>query len=86
MKTLVFTLTLAILATVAQADPKAAYKEGYQNALLYWSNGVTVTSTYDIENTAETRAYRHGYQKAGPDRDAFIRGWCDGTDKLLHRQ
>jgi len=45
-----------------------------------------INSTYDIENTAEVRAYRNGYQKEGPDRDAFIHGWCDGTDMLLHRQ
>jgi hypothetical protein len=76
---------LLIGAISASADPKGAYQTGYQNALLYWSNGVTITSTYDIETTAETRAYRNGYQKQGPDRDAFIHGWCDGTDMLLHR-
>jgi len=86
MKQLLLALTLTIFATFANADPKAAYQAGYRNALLYWRDGVTITSTYDIENTAEVRAYRNGYQKEGPDRDAFIHGWCDGTDMLLHRQ
>jgi hypothetical protein len=86
MKTLVLIITLTLVAAFANADPKTAYQKGYQNALLYWRDGVTVTSTYDIESTAETRAYRQGYQHEGPDRDAFIRGFCNGTDTLLHRQ
>jgi hypothetical protein len=87
MKTkLLMVILLAISVTMANADPETAYQKGYQNALFYWHDGVTVTSTYDIEATAEVRAYRQGYPKENEDRRAFIQGFCDGTDKLLHRQ
>jgi hypothetical protein len=75
--------SLILISTFANADLKTTYQAGYQNALVYWSNGVTVTSTEDIESTAEVKANRNGYQQKSPDRDAFIRGWCDGTNKLL---
>jgi hypothetical protein len=87
MKTKVLmAILLAISVTVSNAGPNTPYQKGYQNALIYWHDGVTVTSAYDIESTAEVRAYRQGYQKDNEDRRAFIQGFCDETDKLLHGQ
>ena len=79
-------LALTIYATLAYADPHAAYQAGYSNAFSYWKQAVTITDRSDIEATAEVRAYRHEYLKMGPDRDAFIRGWIAGTVIILRGQ
>ena len=77
---------LTAYTALAHADPHTAYQAGYRNAFTYWSEGVTITSHSDIEATAETRAYRNGYLKMGPDRDAFIKGWVAATVLILHKQ
>lgn len=67
-------------------DTTTAYRKGFQNADIYWgfSGGVTITSADDIKLTAETRAYRN--EMHGRDYDAFVRGFCDETERLLRRQ
>ena len=60
----------------------SAYERGYRLALVYWSQGVTVTDRSDIEDTANVQAYRQEIPKR--DTAAFIRGFYDATETLLH--